>query len=723
MAALTPSPDVSPVSLTNGYFAGDSFPPPNSNSKHSVSPVIVTNSHSKTKRSVKLATGTAPHGHFRTRLTVNGKVRTMSQSSSTDRELSTEVVGQQTGQSTDEPRPNPRKRQNSDTVDYPRRRATIACEICRSRKSRCDGNRPKCRLCTELNAECIYREPGIKLDAGDKLILQHLNRIEGLIATNMLANSRGNSPIMAAYSPPSSVNGSEHGQVPPRSLNGSDLLTSRSGSNASAGIGMTPLPLNGLGTWNHSTSNISTMPRKHTTPALHLLKWPMIENLVSRPYDPQVLLQEEMGREPLNLEPPQSLNLNQIDKYAHAFFERVNIWYACVNPYSWRSYLAKARGTGFRQSGESCVVLLVAALGSAGLAGSMSQQPPNAEAPGLPCFAAAWAMLPSLMTRNNTLSAQCHILASAYLFYIVRPLEAWSLLTNTSMKLQLLLSGPRQTAKNDREMNERVYWNTLMFESDLLAEMDLPHSGIVQFEETVGLPVGFESEDVEPAGKDELWYFLAEIALRRLLNRVSHLIYTKNNPHMSTAALEPIVLELDRQLTQWYENLPMPVRFPHDRVELSSPIQTVLRLRYFACRTIIFRPYILLALRDESSMQDLTVQECCRKCLESCIRQLDHIREHHAGHIPYLWQGALSMVSQTLLIMGATLSPSLSKLLPPQDQMDGIIEDVLREINRYAHLAPSMQLSADILREADLRRHMMRDAQQRGLKRERAGFV
>src|ERR1700743_3160 len=60
------------------------------------------------------------------------------------------------------------------------------CEICRSRKSRCDGTKPKCKLCTELGAECIYREPGIKLDAGDKLILERLNRIESLLQINMV---------------------------------------------------------------------------------------------------------------------------------------------------------------------------------------------------------------------------------------------------------------------------------------------------------------------------------------------------------------------------------------------------------------------------------------------------------------------------------------------------------------------------------------------------------
>ncbi|OAQ95824.1 hypothetical protein LLEC1_05078, partial [Akanthomyces lecanii] len=80
----------------------------------------------------------------------------------------------------------PLKRRFDDgVVDYPRRRATIACEVCRSRKSRCDGGRPKCKLCAELGANCVYREPGVKLDAGDKMIMEQLNRIEGMLQANM----------------------------------------------------------------------------------------------------------------------------------------------------------------------------------------------------------------------------------------------------------------------------------------------------------------------------------------------------------------------------------------------------------------------------------------------------------------------------------------------------------------------------------------------------------
>jgi len=76
--------------------------------------------------------------------------------------------------------------------------------------------------------------------------------------------------------------------------------------------------------------------------------------------------------------------------------------------------------------------------------------------------------------------------------------------------------------------------------------------------------------------------------------------------------------------------------------------------------------------------------------------------------MPYLWQGALSIVSQTLLLMGATMSPSLSAiintLVPHHDAIDQIINNVVVEIERYAHLAPSLSLSSEIIREAELRR-------------------
>ncbi|ERS94911.1 hypothetical protein HMPREF1624_08622 [Sporothrix schenckii ATCC 58251] len=42
-----------------------------------------------------------------------------------------------------------------------RRRVALACGNCRHRKSRCDGRRPRCSLCTELGCECVYEQAGV----------------------------------------------------------------------------------------------------------------------------------------------------------------------------------------------------------------------------------------------------------------------------------------------------------------------------------------------------------------------------------------------------------------------------------------------------------------------------------------------------------------------------------------------------------------------------------
>jgi len=537
-----------------------------------------------------------------------------------------------------------------------------------------------------------------------------LTRIEGLLQSSLIGKTAQLEP--STTTPPAASNDTNRG--------GEDLVTKASNAVTNQG----DMSAVELGPWVSPPANISVMPKVHTTPALHLLQWPLIRDLVSRPYDPQNLLQLEMSREPLRMRSTVSLDLSDAEMYVHAFFERANVWYACVNPYTWTRYYRTALSQGFREGPESCIVLLVLALGSASMGGSISRIPPDQEPPGMTYFAAAWSLLPSLMMRNSVLSAQCMLLASAYLFYLVRPLEAWTLLSNISVKLQLLLGSPGRVPPHWREMCARVYWNTLLFESDLLAELDLPQSGIVQFEESADLPGGFEEEeyddddyddddddddddgdDDEPVGRDELWYFLSGIALRRLLNRVSHMIYQKDSP-LTVGSLEPIVSELDFQLSQWYESLPLPVRFPHTRTPLSDPVQTVLRHRYFACRTIIYRPYIQIVLENEQAAMDQVVRENCRRCLDAAIRQLEHITTHHAGHLPYLWQGALSMVSQTLLIMGASMSPALSPLLPPPIQLDAMISAVVAEVERYAHLAPSLRLSAEIIREAEERRQI-----------------
>lgn len=483
----------------------------------------------------------------------------------------------------------------------------------------------------------------MKLDVGDKMIIEQLNRIENMLQVNLSQQAR-----VSAANPPQ----------PSPAISSAAAVISPESNFATGNNGATTVPIilnGGLGTWANGAAagtNISTMPKCHTNAAFHLLQWPLIRDLVPRQYDPQILVQLEMEREPLHsLAKTPAVDLSNTQAYVEAYFEKVNVWYACVNPYTWKAQYRTALSNGFREGPESCIVLLVLALGQASLGGHVSSRPRGEDPLGLPYFTAAWSLMPGMLTANNAVAAQCHLLAAAYLFYLARPLEAWSLLGSASAKLQLLLMAPGRVAPGQKELVERIYWNTLLFESDLLAELDLPHSGVAQFEEHVGLPGGFEGDDPEPyTGTDELWYFLAEIALRRLLNRVSQLLYS-DDAFAKTSNLEPIVTELDYQLTQWYEGLPPPLQFSFARMPLQDPVQTVLKLRYYACKVIIYRPYIHCVLQDAQAILDPVVREGCQKCLDASVRQLEHISEQY---VYYLIHFCAIAFANTSTVMQAT---------------------------------------------------------------------
>src|SRR6266568_8135368 len=68
------------------------------------------------------------------------------------------------GQSLKRDRSSPERPQSpvklvSDPQNYPRKRASIACEICRVRKTRCDGAKPSCVSCIKLGVACSYAKP------------------------------------------------------------------------------------------------------------------------------------------------------------------------------------------------------------------------------------------------------------------------------------------------------------------------------------------------------------------------------------------------------------------------------------------------------------------------------------------------------------------------------------------------------------------------------------
>ncbi|CAK7222588.1 hypothetical protein SCUCBS95973_004892 [Sporothrix curviconia] len=45
-------------------------------------------------------------------------------------------------------------------INYPKKRVSVACDVCRARKTRCDARRPACSFCAQLGIDCVYRRGG-----------------------------------------------------------------------------------------------------------------------------------------------------------------------------------------------------------------------------------------------------------------------------------------------------------------------------------------------------------------------------------------------------------------------------------------------------------------------------------------------------------------------------------------------------------------------------------
>lgn len=83
------------------------------------------------------------------------------------------------------------------------------------------------------------------------------------------------------------------------------------------------------------------------------------------------------------------------------------------------------------------------------------------------------------------------------------------------------------------DIHLRVFWNTVMYETILVQELDLPPSGLLSLEDNVPIPkfIPFKlSSEITPMpDPDDSYYhqchFLAQIANRIILTRIRHSLY------------------------------------------------------------------------------------------------------------------------------------------------------------------------------------------------------
>lgn len=210
---------------------------------------------------------------------------------------------------------------------------------------------------------------------------------------------------------------------------------------------------------------------------------------------------------------------------------------------------------------------------------------------------------------------------------------------------------------------------------------------------------------------EDLIYFAAEMAIRRLMNRIYGSLYSPENIDLSLSAehaltpnipplnrLLALTSELDRQLQQYYCTIPILPPVAVDPV--STDRRRLLSLRYSYARQIIYRPFVLYvalqpskptcATRLASSPRPPTPQhpsylmsrmvaDKCQICIQACEAHLWGAVDILDKRTPYLWSVAQSCLASLVILFLAGLSPQLQHLVPDIDVLAGAVEPQIRK--------------------------------------------
>jgi hypothetical protein len=185
------------------------------------------------------------------------------------------------------------------------------------------------------------------------------------------------------------------------------------------------------------------------------------------------------------------------------------------------------------------------------------------------------------LLRDTLLATECHFLSGVYEMYSLRPLQAAISFNRACVTFQTLTRMRTEYYISESQLGKarasRLYWSCLKSEHEVSIEIRFPSSGLTKLNYTSAFPpppsatntedwsrMYTEVEVESPQSMHSAWtqnefehgwyYYLADIAARRLLQRVIELFYERNEVawlEFTFSTLVHTVEELDRQLAEW----------------------------------------------------------------------------------------------------------------------------------------------------------------------------
>ncbi|XXH03998.1 Autophagy protein 5 [Hypoxylon texense] len=238
--------------------------------------------------------------------------------------------------------------------------------------------------------------------------------------------------------------------------------------------------------------------------------------------------------------------------------------------------------------------------------------------PGLEYFALATDIIGSHAGGFNLKHIYVFILAGLYHGQLGRVLESWSYISLASRNLQVILRPSLDRLSKWHDQGKSIgqsrrdnqlafaFWTCLQLESDILAELPLPQSGILQYEDRMPYP---NSEYAVNQGFSEhiVTGYIAQLYLRKQLNQVHTLLYDseKQSRHRNGITLDdPALEEGIRGIEEMLRNsrnrwVPSSYQWDDNDLPANDILGARLRAKYWGSQVILYRPFLRAILDRE----------------------------------------------------------------------------------------------------------------------------
>ena len=230
--------------------------------------------------------------------------------------------------------------------------------------------------------------------------------------------------------------------------------------------------------------------------------------------------------------------------------------------------------------------------------------------PGLAYYAKATDILGNVHGSNELANVQANLLAGLYAGQLARTFESWSWYNSACRACRYLVRDPTLARERDltrRDLIKFAFWTCSQLESDILAELDLPRSGIQDIE--LEYPKGFSEladfEHIDNQGynvpgsvKKMMSYYSFQIHIRNSLNSMQKDLHPPENRERKTDFFNMRNIH-DDSLQNWRSVLPPWLQWEDEDDPASDINDARLRAKYYGALYIIHRPFLRVLLDSE----------------------------------------------------------------------------------------------------------------------------